>query len=56
MANMFCHFVQIQVVDDASATSPDIPESGLTKMLKQKGECELQLCLNAHFRNTETQS
>lgn len=31
---------QIQVVDEASGTtSPDIPESGLAKMLKQKGEC-----------------
>lgn len=31
---------QIQVVDDGSGTtSPDIPESGLAKILKQKGEC-----------------
>lgn len=34
--------LQIQVVDDGSGTtSPDIPESGLAKILKQKGECVL---------------
>uniref|UniRef100_H3CNJ1 Dynactin subunit 1 n=1 Tax=Tetraodon nigroviridis TaxID=99883 RepID=H3CNJ1_TETNG len=37
---IFVRQSQIQVVDDGSAaTSPDIPESGLAKTLKQKGEC-----------------
>lgn len=40
-----CPSAQIQVVDDgSSATSPDTPESGLARILRQKGECEPQLC------------
>lgn len=37
----WCFSAQIQVVDDgSSATSPDIPETGLAKTLRYKGECE----------------
>ncbi len=43
-AMFFCNVEQIQVVEEASATSPDIPESGLSKTLKQKGEHGSQLC------------
>lgn len=43
---------QIQVVDEgSSATSPDTPESGLAKILKQKGEGRPQMCLKSiHFK------
>lgn len=42
----FCSIVQIQVVEDgSSATSPDTPESGIAKTLKQKGEQGQQLIL-----------
>ncbi|KAI3376552.1 hypothetical protein L3Q82_017003, partial [Scortum barcoo] len=41
---IFVRQSQIQVVDDgSSATSPDTPESGIAKMLRQKGKCEQQL-------------
>lgn len=50
---LFLHpSAQIQVVDEgSSATSPDTPESGLAKILKQKGECRPQMCLKfTHFK------
>lgn len=36
---LWCSSAQIQVVDDSSSTSsPDIPETGLAKTLRHKGE------------------
>uniref|UniRef100_A0AAQ4PZA9 Dynactin subunit 1 n=1 Tax=Gasterosteus aculeatus aculeatus TaxID=481459 RepID=A0AAQ4PZA9_GASAC len=41
---IFVRQSQLQVVEDgSSATSPDTPESGSTKIPRQKGECEPQL-------------
>uniref|UniRef100_A0A669CYY8 Dynactin subunit 1 n=1 Tax=Oreochromis niloticus TaxID=8128 RepID=A0A669CYY8_ORENI len=51
---IFVRQSQIQVVEDgSSATSPDTPESGTTKTLKQKGEQGPQLILTFLKHNEE---
>uniref|UniRef100_A0A3B4EVD7 Dynactin subunit 1 n=1 Tax=Pundamilia nyererei TaxID=303518 RepID=A0A3B4EVD7_9CICH len=51
---IFVRQSQIQVVEDgSSATSPDTPESGIAKTLKQKGEQGQQLILTFLKHNEE---